>query len=107
MNLLGLATWPPRSPSLQDTMAIKKQKRCRKIRPVSAFISESSSLRANGTDSVSFISASQPTLPSPPASPSNAAVPTGGSPQDMESQLGSLGIPCGWFSRTREQPACS
>lgn len=28
-------------PSLQDTMAIKKQKRCRKIRPVSAFISES------------------------------------------------------------------
>ncbi|XP_049982077.1 capping protein, Arp2/3 and myosin-I linker protein 3 isoform X5 [Alexandromys fortis] len=43
-----------------DTMAIKKQKRCRKIRPVSAFIS--------------------------------------GSPQDMESQLGSLGIPPGWFS---------
>ncbi|XP_053451131.1 capping protein, Arp2/3 and myosin-I linker protein 3 isoform X4 [Nycticebus coucang] len=43
-----------------DTMAIKKQKRCRKIRPVSAFIS--------------------------------------GSPQDMESQLGSLGIPAGWFS---------
>lgn len=28
-------------PFLQDTMAIKKQKRCRKIRPVSAFISES------------------------------------------------------------------
>ncbi|XP_063092947.1 capping protein, Arp2/3 and myosin-I linker protein 3 isoform X8 [Cavia porcellus] len=43
-----------------DTMAIKKQKRCRKIRPVSAFIS--------------------------------------GSPQDMESQLGNLGIPPGWFS---------
>nr|XP_036873469.1 capping protein, Arp2/3 and myosin-I linker protein 3 isoform X2 [Manis javanica] len=43
-----------------DTMAIKKQKRCRKIRPVSAFIS--------------------------------------GSSQDMESQLGSLGIPPGWFS---------
>uniref|UniRef100_A0A8C4LVE4 Capping protein, Arp2/3 and myosin-I linker protein 3 n=1 Tax=Equus asinus asinus TaxID=83772 RepID=A0A8C4LVE4_EQUAS len=43
-----------------DTMAIKKQKRCRKIRPVSAFIS--------------------------------------GSPQDMESQLGSLGTPPGWFS---------
>ncbi|XP_054986870.1 capping protein, Arp2/3 and myosin-I linker protein 3 isoform X1 [Sorex araneus] len=43
-----------------DTMAIKKQKRCRKIRPVSAFIS--------------------------------------GSPQDMESQLGTLGIPPGWFS---------
>ncbi|XP_073751076.1 capping protein, Arp2/3 and myosin-I linker protein 3 isoform X6 [Callorhinus ursinus] len=43
-----------------DTMAIRKQKRCRKIRPVSAFIS--------------------------------------GSPQDMESQLGSLGIPPGWFS---------
>ncbi|GAB1298892.1 Capping protein, Arp2/3 and myosin-I linker protein 3 [Apodemus speciosus] len=43
-----------------DTMAIKKQKRCRKIRPVSAFIS--------------------------------------GSPQDMESQLGGLGIPPGWFS---------
>ncbi|XP_059857977.1 capping protein, Arp2/3 and myosin-I linker protein 3 [Delphinus delphis] len=43
-----------------DTMAIKKQKRCRKIRPVSAFIS--------------------------------------GSPQDVESQLGSLGIPPGWFS---------
>nr|CAD38886.1 hypothetical protein [Homo sapiens] len=41
-------------------MAIKKQKRCRKIRPVSAFIS--------------------------------------GSPQDMESQLGNLGIPPGWFS---------
>ncbi|XP_037690516.1 capping protein, Arp2/3 and myosin-I linker protein 3 isoform X2 [Choloepus didactylus] len=43
-----------------DTMAIKKQKRCRKIRPVSAFIS--------------------------------------GSPQDMEGQLGNLGIPPGWFS---------
>ncbi|XP_051678648.1 capping protein, Arp2/3 and myosin-I linker protein 3 isoform X5 [Oryctolagus cuniculus] len=43
-----------------DTMAIKKQKRCRKIRPVSAFIS--------------------------------------GSPQDMESHLGNLGIPPGWFS---------
>lgn len=42
MRLLGLATWPHhRSPFLQDTMAIKKQKRCRKIRPVSAFISES------------------------------------------------------------------
>ena len=55
MSLLGLATRPHRlPPSLQDTMAIKKQKRCRKIRPVSAFISESSSLRANGTDSVSF-----------------------------------------------------
>jgi hypothetical protein len=25
-------------------------------------------------------------------------VPTGGSPQDMESQLGNLGIPPGWFS---------
>ncbi|XP_019518692.1 PREDICTED: capping protein, Arp2/3 and myosin-I linker protein 3 isoform X9 [Hipposideros armiger] len=50
-----------------DTMAIKKQKRCRKIRPVSAFIS--------------------------------------GSPQDMESQLGSLGIPPGWFSGlTNSQP---
>ncbi|XP_059746369.1 capping protein, Arp2/3 and myosin-I linker protein 3 isoform X3 [Bos javanicus] len=92
-----------------DTMAIKKQKRCRKIRPVSAFISESSSLRADGTDSVSFISAS-PTcsLPIPPASPSNAAVPTGGSPQDMESQLGSLGIPPGWFSGLgSSQPAAS
>ena len=55
-SLLGLATWPHHvPPSLQDTLAIKKQKRCRKIRPVSAFISESSSLRANGTDSVSFI----------------------------------------------------
>ncbi|KAM9068644.1 capping protein, Arp2/3 and myosin-I linker protein 3 isoform 7-T7 [Sarcophilus harrisii] len=43
-----------------DTMAIKKQKRCRKIRPVSAFIS--------------------------------------GSPQDMEGQLGGLGVPPGWFS---------
>lgn len=43
MRLLGLATWPYHwSPFLQDTMAIKKQKRCRKIRPVSAFISESS-----------------------------------------------------------------
>ncbi|XP_045440730.1 capping protein, Arp2/3 and myosin-I linker protein 3 isoform X2 [Pipistrellus kuhlii] len=51
-----------------DTMAIKKQKRCRKIRPVSAFIS--------------------------------------GSPQDMESQLGSLGIPPGWFSGLgNSQPA--
>ncbi|KAI4540231.1 hypothetical protein MG293_009272, partial [Ovis ammon polii] len=92
-----------------DTMAIKKQKRCRKIRPVSAFISESSSLRANGTDSVSFISASPAySLPSPPASPSNAAVPTGGSPQDMESQLGSLGIPPGWFSGLgSSQPAAS
>ena len=110
MSLLGLATWPHHSPpSLQDTMAIKKQKRCRKIRPVSAFISESSSLRADGTDSVSFISAS-PTcsLPIPPASPSNAAVPTGGGPQDMESQLGSLGIPPGWFSGLgSSQPAAS
>ncbi|XP_027409048.1 capping protein, Arp2/3 and myosin-I linker protein 3 isoform X2 [Bos indicus x Bos taurus] len=53
-----------------DTMAIKKQKRCRKIRPVSAFIS--------------------------------------GSPQDMESQLGSLGIPPGWFSGLgSSQPAAS
>lgn len=34
----GLHSSPP---LLQDTMAIKKQKRCRKIRPVSAFISES------------------------------------------------------------------
>lgn len=109
-SLLGLATWPHHvPPSLQDTMAIKKQKRCRKIRPVSAFISESSSLRANGTDSVSFISASPAySLPSPPASPSNTAVPTGGSPQDMESQLGSLGIPPGWFSGLgSSQPAAS
>ncbi|OWK09545.1 hypothetical protein Celaphus_00006515, partial [Cervus elaphus hippelaphus] len=92
-----------------DTMAIKKQKRCRKIRPVSAFISESSSLRANGTDSVSFISASPVcSLPIPPASPSNTALPTGGSPQDMESQLGSLGIPPGWFSGLgSSQPATS
>ncbi|XP_059564377.1 capping protein, Arp2/3 and myosin-I linker protein 3 isoform X7 [Myotis daubentonii] len=53
-----------------DTMAIKKQKRCRKIRPVSAFIS--------------------------------------GSPQDMESQLGSLGIPPGWFSGLgNSQPTAS
>lgn len=43
VRLLGLATTCPHhsSPFLQDTMAIKKQKRCRKIRPVSAFISES------------------------------------------------------------------
>ncbi|XP_059769907.1 capping protein, Arp2/3 and myosin-I linker protein 3 isoform X9 [Balaenoptera ricei] len=53
-----------------DTMAIKKQKRCRKIRPVSAFIS--------------------------------------GSPQDVESQLGSLGIPPGWFSGLESsQPTAS
>nr|XP_023395895.1 LOW QUALITY PROTEIN: capping protein, Arp2/3 and myosin-I linker protein 3 [Loxodonta africana] len=53
-----------------DTMAIKKQKRCRKIRPVSAFIS--------------------------------------GSPQDMEGQLGSLGIPPGWFSGLGDsQPTAS
>lgn len=58
-RLLAFATWPHRMPpSLQDTMAIKKQKRCRKIRPVSAFISESSSLRTDGPDSLSFISAS-------------------------------------------------
>ncbi|KAB0390518.1 hypothetical protein E2I00_017500, partial [Balaenoptera physalus] len=85
--------------TMTDTMAIKKQKRCRKIRPVSAFISESSSLRADGPDSLSFISASPACfLPAPHASPSNAALPTGGSPQDVESQLGSLGIPPGWFS---------
>ena len=42
MRFLGCATWSHYSPPfLQDTMAIKKQKRCRKIRPVSAFISES------------------------------------------------------------------
>lgn len=42
MRLQGLAAPPhPSSPFLQDTMAIRKQKRCRKIRPVSAFISES------------------------------------------------------------------
>ncbi|XP_047651328.1 capping protein, Arp2/3 and myosin-I linker protein 3 isoform X4 [Phacochoerus africanus] len=82
-----------------DTMAIKKQKRCRKIRPVSAFISESSSLQAHGPVSLSLFSVSPACfLPRPPASPSNTAVPTGGSPQDMESQLGSLGIPPGWFS---------
>ncbi|XP_056666066.1 capping protein, Arp2/3 and myosin-I linker protein 3 isoform X4 [Monodelphis domestica] len=53
-----------------DTMAIKKQKRCRKIRPVSAFIS--------------------------------------GSPQDMEGQLGGLGVPPGWFSALGgNQPAPS
>lgn len=41
-EVLACATWPHYSPPfLQDTMAIKKQKRCRKIRPVSAFISES------------------------------------------------------------------
>lgn len=100
MRLLGLATCPHHSPpSLQDTMAIKKQKRCRKIRPVSAFISESSSLQAHGPVSLSLFSISPACfLPRPPASPSNNAVPTGGSPQDMESQLGSLGIPPGWFS---------
>lgn len=42
MSFLRLTDWPYHSsPFLQDTMAIKKQKRCRKIRPVSAFISES------------------------------------------------------------------
>ncbi|KAF5925744.1 hypothetical protein HPG69_002194 [Diceros bicornis minor] len=91
-----------------DTMAIKKQKRCRKIRPVSAFISESPGLSSNflqvpapfpGPGSLSFFSVPPACfLPVPPASPSNTAVPTGGSPQDMESQLGSLGIPPGWFS---------
>lgn len=59
VRLLGLATCPHHSPpSLQDTMAIKKQKRCRKIRPVSAFISESSSLQAHGPVSLSLFSIS-------------------------------------------------
>ncbi|XP_021099527.1 capping protein, Arp2/3 and myosin-I linker protein 3 isoform X3 [Heterocephalus glaber] len=91
-----------------DTMAIKKQKRCRKIRPVSAFISESRTLCFNicqaprpspGPFSLSFFPTSpSSSLPVPAASPSNSPVPIGGSPQDMESQLGSLGIPPGWFS---------
>lgn len=89
-------------------MAIKKQKRCRKIRPVSAFISESPGLNSNvlqvprpfpDPGFLSFFSVQTGCfLPVSPASPSNTAVPTGGSPQDMESQLGSLGTPPGWFS---------
>lgn len=48
MSFLRLTDWPYHSsPFLQDTMAIKKQKRCRKIRPVSAFISESPSLKVS------------------------------------------------------------
>lgn len=108
MRLLGLATWLHHwFPFLQDTMAIKKQKRCRKIRPVSAFISESPASILMSSRSLHPSQALVPFflivfpacfLPVPLATPSNAAVPTGGSPQDMESQLGSLGIPPGWFS---------
>lgn len=90
-------------------MAIKKQKRCRKIRPVSAFISESPAPILTALFPFFFFLISPACFfPAPPANPSNTAVPTGGSPQDMESQLGSLGVPPGWFSGLgNSQPTAS